>query len=161
MRLAGDVSSKSHRRGEPYPLRSKHSRGMAPRSVSSDGIVEIIDLTDIPHSPVKEDDSVPPKLKVPSNTTTECPSTAEAAKQEDVYTFLDTCQPPMLQYTQQFMDFGCTSNKYLRAVSLWRKEQRYNLVRKIMQSSRATESEPTEMDIAILVNQFETYFLEN
>ncbi|KAF8199725.1 hypothetical protein BJ912DRAFT_950118 [Pholiota molesta] len=77
----------------------------------------------------------------------------------EIYTFLHTCKPPMLHYLGRFVDFGCVTSTQLRSVSEWRPAQRHNLLEKILTFGKL-DAMPSEMDIAVLENQFETYFLE-
>ncbi|KAF9480010.1 hypothetical protein BDN70DRAFT_932122 [Pholiota conissans] len=79
---------------------------------------------------------------------------------QEIHAFLASCKPPMMQYLKPFMDFGCVTETHLRSVSMWLPEKRHNLVKTILKSGSGLVAEPTEMDVAILVNQLETYFLE-
>ncbi|KAF8183394.1 hypothetical protein BJ912DRAFT_976361 [Pholiota molesta] len=73
-----------------------------------------------------------------------------AVRHVAIYRFLKTCQPPMMHYLRRFVDFGCVTSTHLQSVSLWRSEQRYNLLKKILESDpRNAVMVPSEMDIAI------------
>jgi hypothetical protein len=81
---------------------------------------------------------------------------------DEIHDFLGTCQPPMTHHLQRFVDFGCTTSPYLRSVSRWPAEQRYKLLKRILESGeRDAGVSPSEMDIAILEHQFDTYFMED
>ncbi|KAF9480000.1 hypothetical protein BDN70DRAFT_932113 [Pholiota conissans] len=84
---------------------------------------------------------------------------ADVEDSMEIYTFLGTCLPPMNKYLQQFTSFGCTSSTYLHSISQWRPEQRYILLKKILESGPQGAVHP-EIDIAVIENQFATYFNE-
>jgi hypothetical protein len=85
-----------------------------------------------------------------------------APRQTEIYKFLSTCLPPMTHHLQRFVDFGCVTNEYLRAVSRGREEQRYKLLRRILGSDpRDAAFSLLEMDIAVLEWHFDTYFVED
>ncbi|KJA16866.1 hypothetical protein HYPSUDRAFT_71041 [Hypholoma sublateritium FD-334 SS-4] len=73
-----------------------------------------------------------------------------------IHRFLSKCHPPMMQHILRFVEFGCTTTEYLRGVSTWPAEQRHKLLVKILQAGRG--GAVPQMDIAVLENQFETYF---
>ncbi|KAF9479997.1 hypothetical protein BDN70DRAFT_655201 [Pholiota conissans] len=77
----------------------------------------------------------------------------------EISPFLGTCLPPMTQYLQQFVSFGCTSSIYLHALSRWSPERRYLLLKKILESGPQGAVHP-EIDVAVIENQFATYFKE-
>lgn len=76
-----------------------------------------------------------------------------------IHRFLSKCHPPMMQHILCFVEFGCTTTEYLRGVSTWPAEQRHKLLVKILQPER--RGAVPHMDIAVLENQFETYFKGN
>ncbi|KAF9479998.1 hypothetical protein BDN70DRAFT_932111 [Pholiota conissans] len=84
-----------------------------------------------------------------------------APENQGIHSFLATCKPPMTHYLKLFIDFGCTTETHLRSISLWLPEHKYNLVKTILKSANpgGATAEPTEMDVAFLVNQFEVYFV--
>ncbi|KJA16896.1 hypothetical protein HYPSUDRAFT_219213 [Hypholoma sublateritium FD-334 SS-4] len=76
-----------------------------------------------------------------------------------IHRFLSKCHPPMMQHILPFVNFGCTTTEYLRAVSTWSAEQRHKLLVKILQAGRG--GAVSQMDIAVLENHFETYFMDD
>ena len=90
------------------------------------------------------------------------PSIIEAPKQSaitGIHRFLSKCRPPMMQHILRFVEFGCTTTEYLRGVSEWPAEQRHRLLVKILQPEWGGAA--PQMDIAVLENQFETYFMDD
>lgn len=69
--------------------------------------------------------------------------------------FLDACTPSIVDHAQQFVDFGCSTEVYLFAVSQWAKKTIHKFLEKV--SSRGP-ARLLEMDILILQNHFLTYF---
>ncbi|KAF8969106.1 hypothetical protein BDZ97DRAFT_1796052 [Flammula alnicola] len=49
-----------------------------------------------------------------------------------IHKFLSTCMPPMDALLYLFVDFGCSRDIYLRSMSKWSPEQRYDLLKKIL-----------------------------
>ena len=80
---------------------------------------------------------------------------AEESRIAGIHCFLSNCRPPMMQHILRFVQFGCTMTEYLHGVSTWPVKQRYKLLVKILQPERGAVP---QMDIAVLENQFETYF---
>ncbi len=76
-----------------------------------------------------------------------------------IHRFLSKCRPPMMQHILRFVEFGCTTTEYLRGVSTWPAEQRHKLLVKILQPERG--GAVPRMDIAVLENQFDTYFRDD
>lgn len=76
-----------------------------------------------------------------------------------IHRFLSKCHPPMMQHIFRFAEFGCTTTEYLRGVSEWPAEQRHKLLVKILQPEWG--GAVPQMDIAVLENQFETYFMDD
>ncbi|KAF9479996.1 hypothetical protein BDN70DRAFT_993059 [Pholiota conissans] len=81
-------------------------------------------------------------------------------QQSDIYSFLSSCEPPMVHYLRCFVDFGCTTSTYLRSIARWIPEQRYALLKRILRTG-FQDGAPPEIDIAVLENQFATAFLDN
>jgi len=71
--------------------------------------------------------------------------------------FLNACSPPMAHFLQPFINFGCTSEEYLIAVSTWPTEKISLFLRQV--ASRGNDKrEFTPMDMLILQNHFISYF---
>ncbi|KJA16865.1 hypothetical protein HYPSUDRAFT_206660 [Hypholoma sublateritium FD-334 SS-4] len=100
----------------------------------------------------------------PSSTAADSPFfTKEPTQRESgiagIHRFLSKCHPPMMQYILRFVEFGCTTTEYLRGLSTWPPEQRHKLLVKILQGERG--GPVPQMDIAVLENQLDTYFMED
>lgn len=103
-----------------------------------------------------------PSLADPSSRSADHSFIPKAPKESGIagiHRFLSKCHPPMNQHILRFVEFGCTTTEYLRGVSTWPAEQRHKLLVKILQPERG-EAAP-QMDIAVLENQFETYFMDD
>ena len=90
------------------------------------------------------------------------PTIKEAPKESriaGIHRFLSKCHPPMMQHILRFVEFGCTTTEYLRGVSTWPAEQRHKLLVKILRPERG--GAVPRMDIAVLENQFDTYFRDD
>lgn len=71
--------------------------------------------------------------------------------------FLNACSPPMAHFLQPFINFGCTGEEYLVAVSTWPPEKISHFLRQV--ASRGNDKrEFTPMDMLILQNHFISYF---
>jgi len=71
--------------------------------------------------------------------------------------FLNACFPPMAHFLQRFIDYGCSSEEYLAAVSTWPPEKiSYFLSQVSARAGDARELSPMEM--LILQNHFISYF---
>jgi hypothetical protein len=71
--------------------------------------------------------------------------------------FLNACSPPMAHFLQPFIDFGCTSEEYLVAVSTWQSEKISHFLRQVV-SHRNDKHKFSQMDMLILQNHFISYF---
>lgn len=71
--------------------------------------------------------------------------------------FLNACSPSMAHFLQPFIDFGCTSEEYLVAVSTWPTEKISHFLRQVV-SRGEDKSNFTQMDMLILQNHFTSYF---
>lgn len=71
--------------------------------------------------------------------------------------FLNACFPPMAHFLRHFIDFGCTSEAYLVAISAWPAD-RISCFLSQVSSCQGHEREFSEMDILILQNHFVSYF---
>ena len=64
----------------------------------------------------------------------------------------------MDRYLQHFVDFGCNSLDLLHGVSSWAPEKRLAILKKIFTAPEG-ESTATEMEVAVIENELETYFV--
>jgi hypothetical protein len=71
--------------------------------------------------------------------------------------FLNACSPPMAHFLQPFINFGCTSEEYLVAVSTWPTEKISHFLRQVV-SREKEKREFSQMDMLILQNHFISYF---
>jgi hypothetical protein len=71
--------------------------------------------------------------------------------------FLNACFPPMAHFLRHFIDFGCTSEVYLVAVSTWPAD-RISYFLSQVSGCQGHERKFSEMDILILQNHFMSYF---
>jgi len=71
--------------------------------------------------------------------------------------FLNACSPPMAHFLQPFIDFGCTSEEYLVAVSTWPTEKISYFLRQVV-SRGEDKCNFSQMDMLILQNHFTSYF---
>jgi hypothetical protein len=71
--------------------------------------------------------------------------------------FLNACSPPMGHFLQAFMDFGCTSEEYLVAISTWRTDGISYFLKQVV-SHGSDKHQFSQMDILILQNHFISYF---
>ena len=71
--------------------------------------------------------------------------------------FLNACSPPMAHFLQPFIDFGCTSEEYLVAVSTWPAEKISNFLRQVVSRAGNEERKFSQMDMLILQNHFISY----
>jgi hypothetical protein len=71
--------------------------------------------------------------------------------------FLNACFPSMVHYLQHFIDFGCTNEEYLVAVSTWPADR---ISYFLSQVSSHGDNQPkfSDMDILILQDHFISYF---
>ncbi|KAF9480011.1 hypothetical protein BDN70DRAFT_894519 [Pholiota conissans] len=134
-------------------------------SDSSLSSLDLLKKTFTPSCPPLLTSAVPPTHTGVTNDTVSqqplpVPSSATIIQAAEIHTFLGTCVPSMMHYLRRFVDFGCVTSTHLRSVSQWRPEQRYKLLKKILRSG-LLDAAPLDMDIAILENQFDTYFLED
>jgi hypothetical protein len=83
----------------------------------------------------------------------------------EVHHFLSACKPPMDRFLPHFIDFGCGNREFLQAISAWAPDKRNALLRKILglsagrppQVGDSDDHPASEMDLAVIENQFETY----
>jgi len=71
--------------------------------------------------------------------------------------FLNACSPPMAHFLQPFINFGCTSEEYLVAVSTWPTEKISHFLRQVVSRGK-DQREFSQMDMLILQNHFISYF---
>ncbi|KAF8884078.1 hypothetical protein CPB84DRAFT_1789574 [Gymnopilus junonius] len=71
--------------------------------------------------------------------------------------FLERCEPPMDRFFTAFINFGCTTDQYLRSIAVFTPKIRNTTLRRML-STYVGEVGPTEMDIAILDDYFISYF---
>ena len=71
--------------------------------------------------------------------------------------FLNACSPPMAHFLQPFIDFGCTSEEYLVAVSTWPTEKISHFLRQVVARGE-DKCKISQMDMLILQNHFTSYF---
>ena len=71
--------------------------------------------------------------------------------------FLNACSPPMAHFLQPFINFGCTSEEYLVAVSTWPAEKISHFLRQVVSRGKDNR-EFSQMDMLILQNHFISYF---
>ncbi|PPQ73705.1 hypothetical protein CVT26_010860 [Gymnopilus dilepis] len=100
----------------------------------------------------------PPKLEDP----THAPSSDDA-----IYFFLEACQPPMVHLLQRFVEYGCSTEVYLRSFASFSQEKRRNVLRKILAirpishgegDATSGRTDMREMDLDVLDNHFVDYF---
>jgi hypothetical protein len=63
----------------------------------------------------------------------------------------------MAHYLQHFIDFGCTNEEYLVAVSTWPADRISNFLSQVS-SNGDNQPKFSDMDILILQDQFTSYF---
>ena len=78
----------------------------------------------------------------------------------EVQRFLSTCIPPMDRYLEHFVEFGCNSLDFLRGMSSWAPEKRLAILKKILTRPDLGESAVTEMELAVIENKLEMYFMQ-
>ena len=66
----------------------------------------------------------------------------------------------MDRYLQHFVDFGCNSLDFLCGMSSWAPEKRLAILKKILTASEG-KSAATEMEVAVIENKLETYFVDD
>lgn len=76
---------------------------------------------------------------------------------ETVHEFLKRCHPPMDRYFTAFINFGCTTETHLRSFARFAQEKKYSILKQLLVNQSGVEGF-TEMDVAVLENQLETYF---
>jgi len=64
----------------------------------------------------------------------------------------------MDRYLQHFTEFGCNSLDFLRGMSSWAPEKRLAILKKILTAPEG-ESAVTEMELAVIENKLEAYFV--
>jgi hypothetical protein len=64
----------------------------------------------------------------------------------------------MDHFLQNFIEFGCNSKDFLRGMSSWAPEKRLAILKKILIGPEG-ESAVTEMELAVIENKLETYFV--
>ncbi|KAF8884077.1 hypothetical protein CPB84DRAFT_176979 [Gymnopilus junonius] len=75
-----------------------------------------------------------------------------------VHEFLKTCHPPMDHYLSAFIKFGCSTESHLRSFAKFNQEKKYGILKELLAAHPVTEGF-TEMDVAVLENQLEVYYL--
>jgi hypothetical protein len=101
------------------------------------------------------------KNKHPLPTTTK-PATTQTRQTIhiiEVQRFLSACNPPMDRYLQHFVDFGCNSLDFLRGMSSWAPDKRLAVLKKMLTAPEG-KSAATEMELAVIENKLETYFVD-
>jgi hypothetical protein len=64
----------------------------------------------------------------------------------------------MDHYLQRFIDFGCNTKEFLRGMSSWAPDKRLAILKKILTGPEG-ESTVSEMELAVIENKLETYFV--
>jgi hypothetical protein len=72
--------------------------------------------------------------------------------------FLNACTPPMAHFLQPFINFGCTSEEYLVAVSTWPTERISYFLKQVVSRGDDDKRTFSQMDMLILQNHFISYF---
>ena len=73
--------------------------------------------------------------------------------------FLNSCFPPMAHFLRHFIDFGCTGEEYLVAVSTWPSEKISHFLSQVS-AYGSNERRFSDMDMLILHNHFISYFIK-
>ena len=71
--------------------------------------------------------------------------------------FLNACFPLMARFLQHFIDFGCTGEEHLFAVSTWSSEEILQFLSKVF-AYESNKHKFSDMDMLILHNHFISYF---
>lgn len=71
--------------------------------------------------------------------------------------FLNACFPSMAHFLKHFVDFGCTSEEYLRAISTWPTD-RISYFLSQVSGQGGDGRKLSEMDMLVLQNHFISYF---
>jgi len=67
----------------------------------------------------------------------------------------------MDHFKQNFIDFGCNNKEFIRGMSSWAADKKVAVLKKILGTGLDGEaSSVTEMELAVIENQLETYFGE-
>ncbi|KAF8813386.1 hypothetical protein BYT27DRAFT_7239334 [Phlegmacium glaucopus] len=98
----------------------------------------------------------PTTIKI-SSSRAASPLGPEDAGVTQVARFLNTCFPPMAHFLKHFVDFGCTSEEYLLAVSTWPTAKISHFLSQVS-SCGDDEHKLSGMDMAVLRNHFISYF---
>ena len=64
----------------------------------------------------------------------------------------------MDHFLQNFIEFGCNSEEFLRGVSSWAPEKRLVVLKKILTGPEGG-SAVTEMELAVIENKLAMYFM--
>ena len=72
--------------------------------------------------------------------------------------FLNACTPPMAHFLQPFINFGCTSEEYLAAISTWPTERISSFLKQVVSRGDDDKRTFSQMDMLILQNHFISYF---
>ena len=64
----------------------------------------------------------------------------------------------MNRFLRHFLDFGCSNEKFLRGVAEWAPDAKEKLLRKILAGPEGHG--PSEMELAVIQNQLEGYFVD-
>lgn len=71
--------------------------------------------------------------------------------------FLNACSPPMSHFLQPFIDFGCTSEEFLVAISTWPTDKISHFLKQVV--GRGNDKHQfSQMEMLILQNHFLSYF---
>jgi hypothetical protein len=76
---------------------------------------------------------------------------------QSIRDFLSACVPPMGRFLKHFLDFGCSNEEFLRGVSKWAPEAKEKLLRKVLAGPEGHGA--SEMELAVIQNQLESYFM--
>jgi hypothetical protein len=71
--------------------------------------------------------------------------------------FLNRCVPPMGHFRQCFIDYGCSNEEYLVAVSTWPTDRIASFLSQVS-AHESGERKLSEMDKVVLQNHFISYF---
>ena len=75
-----------------------------------------------------------------------------------VYSFLEQCTPSMGHLHQHFVNFGCSNEEHLVAVSSWPPEVVHNFLIQVLMDRETGEMLVNSMDMFILQTHFLAYY---
>lgn len=89
------------------------------------------------------------------------PSAALEPRRHEVEEFLNACNPPMVEYLDAFMEFGCCNRAFLEAMGTWdgiKIHRAFDLI--ILEGHRRLRKSrgPTGMDLLVLEHHHKIQF---